>query len=81
MGALTDPTPFPLGVAATDIPAVAVPGAPASPSVRSGRLIPLAKASRGGDVRNPPHPPVRAVDHLTNVHHPVFVPAPDGDAA
>lgn len=48
----------------------------------NGVVVPLPKQGRGGDVRNAPYPPLRAVDHLTN-QHPVILPKPDdgGEAA
>jgi hypothetical protein len=32
----------------------------------NGTPIPLPKQGRGGDIRNAPHPPVRAVEHIAN---------------
>jgi hypothetical protein len=78
------PASSPSDVTATAPQAVASSGAlVAFPSAaeRPGHLILVPKQTRGGDVRNAPYGPVPAVNHLTNVHHPVFVPAPDGDAA
>lgn len=44
----------------------------------TGVLIPLPKQGRGGDVRNAPYPPLRAVDHILN-QHTVVAPTEHGE--
>lgn len=78
---LLTPTSSPSDVAATAPEAVAPSGAlTALPHAagRSGHLLPLPKETRGGDVKNAPYAPLRAVEHLLN-QQPIFVSEPSCD--
>lgn len=86
LASVLDLASFPSDATAVIPPITAISGAPAAlpnadPNGRPGNLTRLPKQGRGGDVRNAPHPPVPFGEHILNRHHPVFVPAPDGDAA